>query len=466
MSIDIPNDAPLGLTLEQYLARGLTPLQANVLIGRWNSRPYNADNEYKGINIGYFRKVLSDYEISQLHRTGGVDNLVKAFELKSDQRKDEKNVANINKQIAILMGNKPPSPPVYDPVTATYRAPSTPPVYDPVAAAKAYEAATAARNKADFEAAANAEIARRQQSDRDAAAYAAAQLAAAAAYDIRSKAEAAANKLRVDAEIAKFQAHFKAQQDADAAFKQMLKDAELKRFKEDCDRSNAESKAAQDHADKANAALKAAQEAAAKAAKDAADKAAKDAADKAAKDAADMALQQAQADQAAAAQREKDAAEAKLRVQQELKATQNEIAKASGLADAVFPPSVTAVYTAISDNLARAVNDSKEATQKSEADRGLKPLDKPFISSATFTRGLNKAANIKAQSDLTAAALAAAKTSGLSTKNTSNLMNNVAKAIANRQKAASGKKNAIAPPKPINTAANKPLPKPKGGRIR
>jgi hypothetical protein len=98
-------------------------------------------------------------------------------------------------------------------------------------------------------------------------------------------------------------------------------------------------------------------------------------------------------------------------------------------------------------------------TKASEAARVTPAVSKPFISSATFTAGLDRAANIKGQAALTAAAQAAAGVAGLSDADTKTLMNTVASAIAKPKST-----KALAKPAPKRPAKLKPPSRPKGRR--
>ena len=76
-----------------------------------------------------------------------------------------------------------------------------------------------------------------------------------------------------------------------------------------------------------------------------------------------------------------------------------------------------------------------------------KPVSKPFVSTATFKAGTNKAANARGAKALADAAKKAASASNLNPKQSKELMDNVANAIKNN-----------------TTSGNKALPKPKPPR--
>ncbi len=82
-----------------------------------------------------------------------------------------------------------------------------------------------------------------------------------------------------------------------------------------------------------------------------------------------------------------------------------------------------------------------------------------FVSSATFKAGTDKAANARGAKALADAAKKAANAAKLSSKQSKQLMNNVANAIKNNT--TSGKKP-LAKPKPPRSAGGKPISRPKG----
>lgn len=88
-----------------------------------------------------------------------------------------------------------------------------------------------------------------------------------------------------------------------------------------------------------------------------------------------------------------------------------------------------------------------------------KPLTPLFTSSANFKPGKSAAANAKGAKDLAEAAQKAASAAKLSPKQTKQLMDNVAKAIAQGKPSGNNK---LAKPKAPNKSASKPLSRPTG----
>lgn len=88
-----------------------------------------------------------------------------------------------------------------------------------------------------------------------------------------------------------------------------------------------------------------------------------------------------------------------------------------------------------------------------------KPVSKPFVSTATFKRGIDKAANARGAKALADAAKKAAAAAKLDPKQSKQLMDNVANAIKNNT--TSGKKP-LAKPKAPRTAGGKPISRPAG----
>lgn len=112
-----------------------------------------------------------------------------------------------------------------------------------------------------------------------------------------------------------------------------------------------------------------------------------------------------------------------------------------------------AADTSLADS--RATTSAPSATINTPA----KPVSKPFVSTATFKAGTDKAANAKGAKALADAAKKAAAAAKLNPKQSKQLMDNVANAI--KGNTTSGNK-ALARPKPSRNTTGKPISRPKG----
>ena len=460
--------------------------------GNMTNPVFAAATNNPSINNAVFGRYLSTYETAELQRSGGINSLNKALSLRmGSEFGNDIAKANANKSIAsMIASNTPPRPPA---------------AYDPVAAAISFNASQAARIKSENDAAYNAEQAYnrsvQQQSIQEAEAFRirgieATRLSNISAEELRL----ASIKGQLDADTQRLKLY---EQSNTWASQQAAND--LRKAMADQARSQAEMKAANDYAAMTNAQREAEKAAALKASKLAIEaKAAQAAATKAeAQKVANAAypttaayIQAAtnldpefyrlyavrygdkastellEANKKAAertaktlaegAQRAKDAAEANVRAQQALKAAQDEITRQQVEYDAKngtnsvpkLPTAVIERSNLVSTNLVKGVDAAREAVVASETARGIKPVAKPLVSSATFTAGLDKKANIKGQEELRAAARAAAVAAGLSSEDTKTLMSTVSKAISKSK----GKKQP-AKLKAKTKASNKVLPK-------
>ena len=370
---------------------------------------------------------LSPNELKVLYASGGTEAVVTARNLRANNaHRSDAVKANVDVTIATMMGISPPSPP---------------PPYDPVASAIRIKAEQDARIKSEISAAASAEANRvRTLQAQSQAVY-----AAATQYAIDFHAEnarwQAANKLAMEKAEAEGKATLDKLFNQANSFDKEKRDREFRQAVAEKARSQAEVEAA--HA--ANRAMVAKEEARRNA------------------EAKELEAKEA----IALAQRAKDASEAKVRAQQALRAAQDEITRQQVEYDAKngtnsvpkLPPAVIERSNFVNTNLAKAVDAAREAAVASEIARGIQPVAKPLVSSATFTAGIDKAANIKGQAELTAAARAAAVAAGLSAEDTKALMSTVSKAISKSK----GKKQP-AKLKAKTKASNKVLAKPKKRR--
>ena len=366
---------------------------------------------------------LSPNELKVLYASGGTEAVVTARNLRANNaHRSDAVKANVDVTIATMMGISPPSPP---------------PPYDPVASAIRIKAEQDARIKSEISAAASAEANRvRTLQAQSQAVY-----AAATQYAIDFHAEnarwQAANKLAMEKAEAEGKATLDKLFNQANSFDKEKRDREFRQAVAEQARSQAEVEAA--HA--ANRAMVAKEEARRNA------------------EAKELEAKEA----IALAQRAKDASEAKVRAQQALRAAQDEITRQQVEYDAKngtnsvpkLPPAVIERSNFVNTNLAKAVDAAREAAVA----RGIQPVSKPLVSSATFTSGIDKAANIKGQAELTAAARAAAVAAGLSAEDTKALMSTVSKAISKSK----GKKQP-AKLKAKTKASNKVLAKPKKRR--
>ena len=444
------------------------------------------------INNAFFGRYLSNYEVTELQRFGGTDSLLKAagFRQRSEFDKDIAKATAITAVAALIASNIPPRPPA---------------AYDPIAAAVIQNAAQAVRIRSENDAAYNAEQSR-------IATIQAASRQESEAFLIRGI--EATRLSNISAEELRL-ASIKAELDGNNQLLKLYEQSntwesqkaanDLRKAMADQARSQAEIKAANDYAAMTNAQREAAKAAALKAAKLAIEAQAAQAAatkaeaqkvanaaypttaayiqaatnldpefyrlyavrygDKASKELLEANKKAAERDAktlAEWAQRAKDAAEANVRAQQALKAAQDEITRQQVEYDAKngtnsvpkLPTAVIERSNSVNTNLVKAVDAAREAVVASETARGIKPVAKPLVSSATFTAGIDKAANIKGQAELTAAARAAAVAAGLSAEDTKALMSTVSKAISKSK----GKKQP-AKLKAKSKASNKVLPK-------
>lgn len=113
----------------------------------------------------------------------------------------------------------------------------------------------------------------------------------------------------------------------------------------------------------------------------------------------------------------------------------------------------------LANDAALAASTVKAPAPSATVNTPAKPVSKPFVSSATFKKGTDKAANARGAKALADAARKAANAAKLSAKQSKQLMDNVANAIKNNT--TSGKKP-LAKPKASRSAGGKPISRPAG----